>query len=87
MKTRLLVCLLSLLPSVVGLRAQTFPYDHVHFGVPDQAKAVEWYVTNLGARRGAAADRVVFGRTIFAFARAEAAPPSAGGAIDHVGSR
>lgn len=85
MKTRLLACTLWLFTCGVGLRAQTFPYDHVHFGVPDPPKAVEWYVTNLGARRGDAPDRVVFGRTIFAFARAEAAQPSVGGAIDHVG--
>src|SRR5258706_12150230 len=67
------------------LRAETFPYDHMHLAVPDQAKAVEWYVTNLGAKRGDAPDRVVFGRTIFAFLKSEMARPSAGSAIDHVG--
>lgn len=66
-------------------RAQTFPYDHMHLAVPDQAKAVEWYATNLGAKRGDGPDRVVFGRTIFAFLKSESARPSAGSAIDHVG--
>ena len=40
---------------------------------------------NLGAKRGEGADRVFFGRTIFAFAKAENAKPSAGSAIDHIG--
>jgi catechol 2,3-dioxygenase-like lactoylglutathione lyase family enzyme len=57
----------------------------MHLNAADPATAVAWYVKNLGAKNGAAPDRVVFGRTIFAFAKAENAPPSAGGAIDHIG--
>ncbi len=71
--------------AIVGLRAETFPYDHVHFNAPDPAKAVEWYLTNLDAKHGAAPDRVVVGRTILAFVKIENAPPSAGSAIDHIG--
>ena len=84
---RLLACTVLLLAStvIVGLRAETLPYDHMHFNVPDPAATVAWYVTNLDAKHGAAADRVVIGRTIFAFAKLENAPPSAGGAIDHLG--
>src|SRR4051812_14502258 len=71
MNTRLLAGTILLiafaLPS--ASRAETFPYDHMHMSVPDPAKAVEWYIANLGAKHGDAADRVVFGRTIFAFAK------------------
>jgi catechol 2,3-dioxygenase-like lactoylglutathione lyase family enzyme len=67
-----------------GRSADTFPYDHVHYGVPDPEKAVEWYLTMLGASRGAAADRVLFGRTIFAFSKADNPLPSTGSVIDHV---
>jgi catechol 2,3-dioxygenase-like lactoylglutathione lyase family enzyme len=87
MTRRLLTGTLLLLTLALptGLRAETYPYDHMHMAVPDPAKAVEWYVTNLGAGRGDGADRVVFGRTIFAFLKADSPQPSAGGAIDHVG--
>ena len=84
---RALACTLLLLASaaMTWLRAETFPYDHMHLNAADPATAVAWYVKNLGAKNGAAADRVVFGRTIFAFAKLENAQPSAGGAIDHIG--
>ena len=78
-------CLLLVTAAIVGLRAETFPYDHLHFNASDPAKAVEWYLANLGAKHGAAPDRVVIGRTIFAFAKLNNPQPSAGGAIDHVG--
>lgn len=65
--------------------AQTFPYDHVHLAAPDPAKAVAWYMEHLGAKRGDSPDRVVIGRTIFAFAKSDTAQPSAGSAIDHIG--
>ena len=87
MFNRMLVCTLLLLAStlIIRLEAQTLPYDHMHLNAPDPAAAVAWYVANLDAKHGAAADRVVIGRTIFAFAKVENAPPSAGGAIDHIG--
>src|SRR5829696_1559069 len=77
--------LLLICAAAIGLRAQTSPYDHMHFNAPDPAAAVAWYAANLGAKLGAGPDRVVLGRTIFAFAKLENAPPSAGGAIDHIG--
>lgn len=87
MHTRMLTCALLLVAAgtPAPVRAQTFPYDHMHLAVPDQAKAVEWYVTTFGAKRGDAADRVVFGRTIFAFIKSDTAKPSTGGVIDHIG--
>jgi catechol 2,3-dioxygenase-like lactoylglutathione lyase family enzyme len=87
MKRRLLACALLVLALAdpAGVRAEVFRYDHMHLAVPDPAKAVEWYLTNLGAQRGDAPDRVVFGRTIFAFLKVDNAKPSAGSSIDHVG--
>jgi lactoylglutathione lyase len=87
MKKRLLAATMLLLTFALpkALRTETFPYDHVHLAVPDPAKAVDWYIANLGAKHGEGADRVVFGRTIFAFIKSENAKPSAGSAIDHVG--
>ncbi len=64
----------------------TLPYDHVHLAAPDQAAAVEWYRKNLGGQLSAEGkDRVTFGKTRFIFLKAEAAQPSAGTAIDHIG--
>ena len=87
MKARLLAGMVLLLTfaAPIALRTETFPYDHMHLAVPDQAKAVDWYVTNLGAKHGDANDRVVFGRTIFAFLKSENAQPSTGSAIEHIG--
>jgi catechol 2,3-dioxygenase-like lactoylglutathione lyase family enzyme len=84
MTRRVLACLFTCAVIVVGLRAETLPYDHMHFNAADPAAAVAWYAANLGAHVGAGPDRVVSGRTIFAFAKLENAPPSAGGAIDHI---
>ena len=74
---------------VLGLarigHAQTLPYDHVHLAVGDPDKAVEWYITNLGATRSPRPDRVLFGEVLFIFQRAEGREPSAGGPVDHVG--
>jgi catechol 2,3-dioxygenase-like lactoylglutathione lyase family enzyme len=77
------LCLVAFAASA-GLHADTFPYDHMHYGVPDPEKAVEWYLTKLEAKRGATPDRVVFGRTIFAFAKTDNPLPSTGSVIDHV---
>ncbi|MGE3512480.1 MAG: VOC family protein [Vicinamibacterales bacterium] len=86
MNTRLffsLALLTLMLPRAVA--AETFAYDHMHFAAPDPPKAVAWYIANLGARAGDAPDRVVIGRTIFAFTKSDTAQPSAGSAIDHIG--
>jgi catechol 2,3-dioxygenase-like lactoylglutathione lyase family enzyme len=87
MLKRLLACAAWILAIGIAsaLQAETFPYDHMHLAAPDPAKAVAWYMANLGAKHGDQDDRVVFGRTIFAFRKAENVQPSAGSAIDHVG--
>jgi catechol 2,3-dioxygenase-like lactoylglutathione lyase family enzyme len=82
---RKVICVLVFLASLVSVHAQTPRYDHVHLAAADPAKAVEWYVKNLGARPGDAPDRVLIGRTIFAFIKRDGSPPSAGGAVDHLG--
>jgi catechol 2,3-dioxygenase-like lactoylglutathione lyase family enzyme len=68
-----------------ALRAETFPYDHMHFDATDPAAAVAWYAKNIPAKLGSGPDRVVIGRTIFAFAKVDNPLPSAGSAIDHIG--
>src|SRR4051812_35835618 len=82
---RAVVSLVMLLASVTAAGAQTHRYDHVHLAAADPAKAVDWYIKTLGARPGDAPDRVLFGRTIFAFIKRDASPPSEGGAVDHIG--
>jgi catechol 2,3-dioxygenase-like lactoylglutathione lyase family enzyme len=86
MKAMTAVCLaLVLLAFPHRAGGETYPYDHMHLAAPDPAKAVAWYIANLGAKPGDSPDRVVIGRTIFAFAKSEKALPSVGGVIDHVG--
>jgi catechol 2,3-dioxygenase-like lactoylglutathione lyase family enzyme len=83
---RAVVSLLILLASVAtGAQTPAHRYDHVHLAAADPAKAVDWYIKNLGASHGDAADRVLIGRTIFAFIKRDASPPSEGGAVDHWG--
>jgi lactoylglutathione lyase len=63
-------------------------YDHVHFGVPDPAKAVEWYAKYMGGQPGPADephDRLLFGKTRFIFLKTDNPKPSEGSAIDHIG--
>jgi catechol 2,3-dioxygenase-like lactoylglutathione lyase family enzyme len=83
----LTLCLASIGAGTAGAQtASTLPYDHVHLAAPDQAAAVEWYRKNLGGQLSAEGkDRVTFGKTRFIFLKAEAAKPSAGTAIDHIG--
>jgi catechol 2,3-dioxygenase-like lactoylglutathione lyase family enzyme len=63
-------------------------YDHVHFGVPDPLKAVEWYAKYMGGQPGPAGepgDRLLFGKIRFIFLKTDNPLPSAGSAIDHIG--
>ena len=67
---------------------ETMTYDHVHFGVPDQAKAVEWYAKYLGGQPGPAGEpneRLLFGNTRFIFLKNDKPLPSAGSSVDHIG--
>jgi len=83
---RAVVCIFILLASgAIGAQTQTHRYDHVHLAAADQAKAVDWYIKNLGAKPGDAPDRVLIGRTIFAFIKRDGSPASDGSAVDHIG--
>ena len=78
---RAIVSILFLLASGVAASAQTHRYDHVHLAAADPAKAVDWYIKNIGARPGDAPDRVLIGRTIFAFIKRDGSPPQRQGRI------
>lgn len=60
-------------------------FHNVHIRVPDPAKAGEWYVKSLGATAGRAPQLIFFGKTLIEFVKDEAAKPSAGSVIDHIG--
>src|ERR1700739_5007182 len=67
---------------------ETLTYDHVHFGVPDPSKAVEWYAKYLGGQPGPAGEpnaRLPFGKIRFIFLKHDKPLPSAASAIDHIG--
>src|SRR5437899_2342233 len=69
---------------------ETLTYDHVHLGVPDPAKAVEWYAKYMGGQPGPAGEpneRLLFGKIRFIFLKNDKPLPSAGSAIDHIGWR
>ena len=65
------------------LHARVTGYDNVHIRVADPAKAVEWYVTHLGARSDGSNGRVHFGDTVVAIVATKNPQPSAGSVIDH----
>ena len=58
------------------------PYDHA---LPPRRRPASPDAGPTWAAGRRRSDRVVIGRTIFAFAKVENAAPSAGGAIDHIG--
>src|SRR3989475_11431906 len=41
---------------VAPVATETLTYDHVHLGVPDPAKAVEWYANYMGGQPGPAGE-------------------------------
>jgi len=60
--------------------------DHIHLAVPDQAKGVDWYRRHFGGQpMTEGPDRLMFGETRVLFQRGEAAQPSSGSVIDHIG--
>jgi catechol 2,3-dioxygenase-like lactoylglutathione lyase family enzyme len=64
----------------------TLPYDHIHLNVPDAAEASAWYEKHIGGKRiTEAPNRIMYGSTRFMFLIKKDAPPSTGGAIDHIG--
>lgn len=65
----------------------TIPYDHIHLNVPDASAASAWYEKNIpgGRRITEAPNRIMYGSTRLMFLVRKDAPPSSGGAIDHLG--
>jgi len=60
--------------------------DHIHLAVPDQPRAVEWYRKHFnGQPTPEAPERLLFGETRIIFQKNEAAKPSSGSVLDHVG--
>src|SRR6516164_4045299 len=60
--------------------------DHIHLGVPDQAKAVEWYQKFFdGKPMTEGPDRLMFGDTRLIFLRTMNPQPSTGSGLDHLG--
>src|SRR5580700_203828 len=69
-----------------SVKAQTFPYDHIHLNVPDPAVGANWYEKYFSGRRiTEAPDRLMFGSTRLLFLKKADAKPSSGSAIDHIG--
>jgi catechol 2,3-dioxygenase-like lactoylglutathione lyase family enzyme len=60
--------------------------DHIHLGVPDPAKAVEWYQKFFdGKPMTEGPDRLMFGDTRLNFLRNMNGQPSTGSGLDHLG--
>jgi len=60
--------------------------DHIHLAVPDQGKSVEWYRKHFGGQPTTEApERLMFGETRIIFQKNEAAQPSTGSVLDHIG--
>ena len=60
--------------------------DHIHLGVPDQAKGAEWYHTHFGGElTPEGPDRVMFGKTRMIFQKTPTPAPSKGSVLDLVG--
>jgi catechol 2,3-dioxygenase-like lactoylglutathione lyase family enzyme len=85
----LAVCVVGLVAGQVPAFAQTeFAnlVDHVHLGVPDQPKAVEWYQQHFGGQTMTEGpDRLMFGQTRLVFQKTAMPQPSAGSVLDHIG--
>jgi lactoylglutathione lyase len=80
-----LLCAALLAPAA---SAQSFGpiIDHIHLAAPDPEKAVAWYRQHFGGQTMAEApDRLLYGDTRVVFQKRDAAQPSEGSVIDHIG--
>jgi len=70
-----------------GVSGQDFPFDHVHFGVPDVEQAMEWYQTVFGGLpiEGEPPNRLFFGTVRVAFLKINPQTTSDHSVIDHIG--
>ena len=68
--------------------SETLGFHHVHVNVPDPERTFAWYAEHLGGERASLKGRIDglrFGDVWFLARQADAAPPSRGRAIDHLG--
>ncbi len=89
-KTGLVLLMLFCLPGLISAQAQaqskTYMYDHVHMAVPEPEVAAQWYKDNIGGEFiDGRTDRLLFGTTRIMFLNGDAATPSTGGVVDHLG--
>src|SRR5271156_417460 len=66
------------------------PPDHIHMYVPDQEKAIAWYLQHFaGSRvkdpRPNQVDEIAYGSTVFRFSKRDTSKPTDGSVIDRVG--
>jgi lactoylglutathione lyase len=77
-------CFLMASWGIAGDAIQVIGYDNVHIRVADPAKAVDWYMTYLGAT-SPTAGQIYFGKALIAVVRTTSPQPSTGSVIDHFG--
>jgi len=89
LKHALVFCVFALAVSQPPASAQTGfanMVDHIHLGVPDQAKGAEWYHTHFGGElTPEGPDRVMFGKMRMIFQKTPTPKPSEGSVLDLIG--
>jgi catechol 2,3-dioxygenase-like lactoylglutathione lyase family enzyme len=91
LKRALVCCALALAVSQPAAFAQTQTgfanmVDHIHLGVPDPAKGVEWYHSHFGGElTPEGQDRVMFGKVRMIFQKTAEPKPSEGSVLDLIG--
>jgi len=71
----------------MGVSGQQFPFDHVHFGVPDVEQAMVWYQNVFEGMpvEGEPKNRLFFGTVRVAFLKISPQTASDHSVIDHIG--
>jgi glyoxylase I family protein len=89
LKSVLVCSVLGLAAFATPARAQTGfanMVDHIHLGVPDQAKGAEWYHVHFdGVLTPEGPDRVMLGTTRLIFQKTDAPKPSEGSVLELIG--
>jgi catechol 2,3-dioxygenase-like lactoylglutathione lyase family enzyme len=89
LKSVLVCSVLGLASFAAPVRAQTGfvnMFDHIHLGVPDQAKGAEWYRAHFdGQPTPEGPDRLMLGMTRLIFQKTDAPKPSEGSVLDLIG--
>jgi predicted enzyme related to lactoylglutathione lyase/catechol 2,3-dioxygenase-like lactoylglutathione lyase family enzyme len=89
LKRVLLLCACAvavLQPSAFAQSSFVDMVDHIHLGVPDQAKGAEWYHAHFnGAVTPEGTERVLFGTTRMIFQKTDAPKPSGGSVLQMLG--